>query len=91
VDLACRVSVPGQEPRVACVIDISEGGAWVKADRSWPQGTRGTLHVDNADLTLSFTVVAAEGDDMHLRFALDESKTSEFASIIERLPRRRAA
>jgi methyl-accepting chemotaxis protein len=91
VDLACRVSVPGQESRVAEVIDISEGGAWVRADWAWPQGTRGTLYFDNADLTLPFMVVAGEGDDMHLSFPLDQTRTGEFKSIIERLVRRRAA
>jgi hypothetical protein len=73
------------------VIDISEGGALAKVDRSLPQGARGTLHFDHVDLPLPFAVVASEDDEAHLKFHLNEAKTSELQSLIERLVRRCAA
>jgi methyl-accepting chemotaxis protein len=91
VELGCRISVPGQEARIGQVIDISEGGASVKADRSLAQGARGTLHLDNVDIALPFTVVAAGDDDLHLKFHLDDTETSKLKSVIERFIRRRAA
>jgi hypothetical protein len=60
VDRPCRMTVGGSGSVSARLIDVSEGGASLRAETPVAPGSTGTLQVDGVGFALPFVVHAAE-------------------------------
>jgi methyl-accepting chemotaxis protein len=65
-----RMSGPGMDRLHAMVVDISEGGAWVRVDQNLSLGAMGRLQLDGFAWDLPFTVRGREEDALHIEFNL---------------------
>jgi methyl-accepting chemotaxis protein len=91
VNLACRLSVPGQAAFPGRLTDISEGGATVRGAPPLPVGTRAELQLDAIGFGLPCSVHRTEAGSMHLGFAFDDATAARFRPLVERFGNRRAA
>ena len=91
IALSCRLRIPGQDTRSACITDISKAGAEVHGAPPLAAGTRGELGLDGANFELPFTVRASEADVLHLAFELEAALAGRFEAFVDGLPARRAA
>jgi methyl-accepting chemotaxis protein len=91
VDLACRISVPGQAAHIAHITDLSLGGASILNGPLLPIGRRGMLEPDHGGVVLPFTVRGIEAGVMHVAFELDAAAETKFSPVLERLTRGVAA
>ena len=88
---ACRVTIAGQAPHSAQLVDLSLGGAYVNGGPDVPVGTRGMLAVDGLAANLPFTVRAGRDGELHLAFALDAATSAALSSLLATLRTGRAA
>jgi hypothetical protein len=88
---ACRVTIAGQAPHSAELVDLSAGGAYVTGGPDVPAGTRGSLTVDGIGMSLSFVVRAGGRGELHLAFTLESADAAKFAQMIAGLRVQRAA
>ena len=91
MDLPGRLSIAGGKEHVARVTDLSEGGALVQGARALPVGARGSLYIDGVARPLPCVVRSAEGDGLHLAFALDDAGSAALRPLLEQVGLRRAA
>jgi methyl-accepting chemotaxis protein len=91
VDLACRVSVPGQATRTARVSDISEGGACVRGGPALVVGGSGSLAFDGVGSPVPFTVRSCADDELHVAFGLESEAVAGFTAFLERIGGRNMA
>ncbi|MGA3401740.1 MAG: methyl-accepting chemotaxis protein [Acetobacteraceae bacterium] len=89
VDLACRMTVPGEGTCTARVSDISEGGACIRGGPSLPVGAGGTLGLDGIGFPLPFTVRSHLDDALHVAFALDAGKATALRSSLHLMAQQR--
>ena len=85
VDLACRLSVPGQPAREARVGDISEGGACVRGGPVMAVGENGSLGFAGVGFPVPFRVRSRADDDLHVSFALDAAAAVTFGTWLDRM------
>jgi methyl-accepting chemotaxis protein len=90
-DIAARLSVAGHGEHMVRTIDLTAGGACLRGAPDLPAGARGMLQLDGVAATLPCVVRAAEGDELHLAFELDEAAAAAFRTVLERLTLREAA
>jgi methyl-accepting chemotaxis protein len=69
-----RMTGPGMDRLQAMLVDISEGGAWVRVDQKLSSGTVGTIQIDGLAWELPFTVRARENDALHIEFDLGQHR-----------------
>jgi methyl-accepting chemotaxis protein len=67
---AVKMTSPGIGRLDATLVDISEGGAWIRAQHSFEIGANGTMHIDGFAHDLPFTVRAREQGALHVEFDL---------------------
>jgi hypothetical protein len=91
VDLACRMSIAGRGDIQAHVIDVSEGGASVRAETEVASGTIGTLRMDGIAAPLPFTVHGGGNGVVRLVFRLDDAAAAALRPVLTRLATRFAA
>jgi hypothetical protein len=65
-----KITSPGIGRLDATLVDISEGGAWIRAQHSLEIGASGTMHLDGFAHDLPFTVRAREQGALHVEFDL---------------------
>ncbi|MET0221691.1 MAG: methyl-accepting chemotaxis protein [Tardiphaga sp.] len=65
-----RMTGPGMDRLNAMLVDISEGGAWVRVDQNLAMGATGQIQFDGLACDLPFTVRAREDDALHIEFSL---------------------
>jgi hypothetical protein len=70
---------------------LSALGAHLRSGPVVSVGTRGTLTMTGVEFAVPFNVRAAEQDELHLAFELNETTAARFRSFAERLSIRRAA
>jgi methyl-accepting chemotaxis protein len=85
VDLACRLSVPGQPAREARVGDISEGGACVRGGPVMAVGENGSLGFAGVGFPVPFRVRSRADDELHVAFALDAAAAVTFRTWLDRM------
>jgi methyl-accepting chemotaxis protein len=61
---------PGIGRLSAMLVDISEGGAWIRVQHGFEIGASGTMHIDGFEHDLPFTVRAREQGALHVEFDL---------------------
>jgi methyl-accepting chemotaxis protein len=88
---ACRVTIAGQAPHSAELVDLSAGGAHVTGGPDASVGSRGSLTVDGIGMSLPFTVRAGRLGDLHVAFTLEGAEATRFAQVIAGLRTQRAA
>jgi chromosome segregation ATPase len=71
---AVRMSGPGMDRLKAVLVDISEGGAWVRVDQNLNMGAMGKIQLDGFAWDLPFTVRARENDALHIEFNLSQHR-----------------
>jgi methyl-accepting chemotaxis protein len=91
VDRPCRMTVGGSGSVSARLIDVSEGGASLRAETPVAPGSTGTLQVDGVGFALPFVVHAAENGLLHVVFRLDAATAQSFRDIPQRLGQRLAS
>ncbi len=72
VDRAVRVEAAGRV-RTGRLLNLSEGGATLRLEEGGGLVERGVLLVEGLTVALPFQTLAQTGDDVHLRFDLDEA------------------
>jgi hypothetical protein len=87
----CHVTIAGQAPQSAELVDLSAGGAYMTGAPDAPGGTRGTLTVEGIGMSLPFTVRASRRGELHVAFTLEATEAARFAQIIAGLRTQRAA
>jgi hypothetical protein len=90
-NLPSRLLIAGLGTQIARVIDLSQGGAAVKAATPLKIGEQGTLELDEIPMPLPFVVRNVENETMHLAFRLDAADTVRLAGLLERAGLARAA
>lgn len=90
VDLACRLAI-GDRTYDAQVVDLSDGGAYVRGAPVLQAGLHGTLDIGAVGFGLPFIIRGSEENSLHLAFVLDEALASRFKGGAGRLERLRAA
>jgi methyl-accepting chemotaxis protein len=65
-----RMTSPSIGRLDATLVDISEGGAWIRGEHSLEIGASGTIHIDGFERDLPFTVRAREQGALHVEFDL---------------------
>jgi methyl-accepting chemotaxis protein len=58
----------------AMLVDISEGGAWIRAQHNLEIGASGTMHIDGFEHDLPFAVRAREQGALHVEFDLGQHR-----------------
>jgi methyl-accepting chemotaxis protein len=91
VDLACRMTIAGRGEIPARVIDVSEGGASVRAETDVAPGTTGTLRMDGVGAPLPFTVHGGGNGVVRLIFRLDDAAAAALRPVLQRVATRFAA
>jgi methyl-accepting chemotaxis protein len=69
-----RMTGPGMDRLQAMLVDISEGGAWVRVNQKLNSGTIGRIQLDGFAWELPFTVRARENDALHIEFNLGQHR-----------------
>jgi methyl-accepting chemotaxis protein len=69
-----RMAGPGMDRLKAVLVDISEGGAWVRVDQNLNMGAIGKIQLDGFAWELPFTVRARENDALHIEFNLSQHR-----------------
>jgi methyl-accepting chemotaxis protein len=67
-NLFAEITVSGRETIKANLIDLSEGGAWLKCEPDIQIGERGSIVIEGLQQMLPFTVRGREVDAMHVEF-----------------------
>ncbi len=91
VDLPCTLNITGQGSQTARIQDISASGASIYSTAPLSAGTHGVLSSSGLTAALPFTVKAAEGDVIHVVFALDAAAATQLDSALRRVAHARAA
>ncbi|AWM04004.1 methyl-accepting chemotaxis protein [Bradyrhizobium amphicarpaeae] len=66
------------------LVDLSEGGAWIRCAPKLNPGEPGVLRIKGLDLALPFDVRSQQGEASHVSFALDAAQKSEFLGWFNR-------
>ena len=69
-----RMTGPGMDRLQSTLVDISEGGAWVRVNQKLNSGTIGKIQLDGFAWELPFTVRARENDALHIEFNLGQHR-----------------
>jgi methyl-accepting chemotaxis protein len=64
------ITRPGMGRLDATLVDISEGGAWIRTEQKLELGASGTMHIDRFECELPFTIRAREDGALHVEFDL---------------------
>jgi hypothetical protein len=91
VNLAGRLTVPGQPVHAGRVVDLSETGARIEGTRKLPAGTRGTLDLQGVGFALPFVVGNVDQGGLGLSLILDGVTTAQLKAALERVETRQAA
>jgi ABC-type transporter Mla subunit MlaD len=91
VDLPCTLNITGQGSQTARIQDISASGASIYSTAPLSAGTHGVLSSSGLTAALPFTVKAAEGDVIHVVFALDAAAATQLDSVLRHVAHARAA
>jgi hypothetical protein len=69
-----RMTGPGMDRLNAMLVDISEGGAWVRVDQNLNMGAIGKIQLDGLACDLPFTVRGRDNDALHIEFNLGQHR-----------------
>jgi hypothetical protein len=86
-----RLKIAGGKSHATRLVNLSDGGAFVRDAPAMRVGDRGTLEIDAVGAQLSFFVRYAEDGTLRIAFALDEAGSARLTESLAGLPRRRAA
>jgi methyl-accepting chemotaxis protein len=81
-DIQVSVIDSRQATHATTLVDISEGGAWLRCAPQLRVGETGTLQIDGLALPLPFTVRSLDGQAAHVAFVLDPGRYSRFVEWI---------
>ena len=87
----CRVSLAGQPPFAARLIDLSQGGAAIGDAAMLTIGARGTLDPERLGMPVPFVVRANRDGVAHVRFELDQAAAAKLATLLRQFDSRQAA
>ena len=91
VDLPCTLNITGQGAQTARIQDLSASGASIHSAALVSVGTHGVLSSSGLTAPLPFTVKAADGNILHVVFALDAAGATELDSALLHVAHARAA
>jgi methyl-accepting chemotaxis protein len=77
-DLPTQITVSGLGKIEANLMDMAEGGAWLKCDSDMQIGDKGSMLVEGLRETLLFTVKSRETEGLHVEFDGSEVFTEWF-------------
>ncbi len=83
-DLEVTVTDSKNCAHATTLVDISEGGAWIRCAPQIGVGETGVLRVKGLALALPFDVRTHDGEAAHVAFTLDASQKAEFAGWVAR-------
>lgn len=79
LELPVSIGVHGTTT-AAKLVDISEGGAWIKGAVDIQAGVSGTLQIQGFASALPFVVRSREAGGLHLEFAVEQRQRDEYIS-----------
>ncbi|MDN4987476.1 PilZ domain-containing protein [Bradyrhizobium arachidis] len=83
-DLEVTVTDNRQAAHATTLVDLSEGGAWIRCASQLDVGETGVLRIRGFALPLPFTVRTHDGEAAHVAFALGDAQKKELARYIAR-------
>lgn len=89
--LPCQVEFRGQGTISGQIVDLSEGGANLINLPKTPSGAHGNLRIDGFTKTLSFRVLNADENAVHVSFEMDGAGRDALQNFIRRLAMPNAA
>jgi methyl-accepting chemotaxis protein len=72
-NLPARITLDDRRNIIAVLVDVSEGGAWLKCEPDMEVGDAGMIIIQGLSQTLSFSVRSRESEALHVEF--EESKS----------------
>ena len=75
-NLPVRMTGPSIGQISAELVDISEGGAWMRCEHNLDNGACGTMQISGFDRDLPFTVRAREQEELHVEFDLGQHRAA---------------
>ena len=75
-NLPVRMTGPSMGQLSADLVDISEGGAWLRCEHNLDNGASGTMQISGFDRDLPFTVRAREQEELHVEFDLGQHRAA---------------
>jgi methyl-accepting chemotaxis protein len=75
-NLRARMTGPGIGQLDAVLVDISEGGAWIRCTHNLKNDASGTMRIDGFDRDLPFSVRGREQDALHVEFELGQHRSA---------------
>ncbi|MES1149163.1 MAG: methyl-accepting chemotaxis protein, partial [Bradyrhizobium guangdongense] len=83
-DLEVAVSNSRQAVHMTRLVDLSEGGAWIRCAPQINVGETGTLRIKGLATALPFSVRTLDGEAAHVAFQLGDGEKAELADWIAR-------
>lgn len=82
-DIQASVVDSRQSALTTTLIDISDGGAWIRCAPQINVGETGVLRIKGFELDLPFAVRTHDGEAAHVAFTLNSTKTAELGAWIK--------
>ncbi|WP_025033285.1 methyl-accepting chemotaxis protein [Bradyrhizobium sp. DOA9] len=83
-DLVVSVTDSRHAVHATTLVDLSQGGAWIRCAPKLNPGEAGVLQIKGLALALPFSVRTQDGEAAHVAFSLETAQQAEFSAWLNR-------